>query len=92
MVLVVRNPILRILIPLIIFGIIYLTVIKPSTDTANRALTNATQQLNNGVQQTNKATHGAVPTSVQTLAACVAAAGTDSGKIQACNAKYQAAP
>jgi hypothetical protein len=40
------------------------------------------------VSNANKATGGAVPASVQQLTACIAAAGSDTGKLSACQAKY----
>jgi hypothetical protein len=91
MLIVYRNPLLRIAIPLILFAIIYFTVIKPNNDTANRALSQGTQQLNQAVQQANKQSGGAVPANVQKLTACIAAAGSDTGKIQLCNKQYNPA-
>jgi hypothetical protein len=93
---IVRNPLLRLIVPLITFGIIYFTVIKPNNDTANRALsqgsqqlTQAEQQINRSVQQSNKASGGAVPANVQRLTACIAAAGADTSKITLCKQQYQ---
>jgi hypothetical protein len=54
--------------------------------------TQASKQLSNSIQKANKASGGAVPANLQKLAACIAAAGSDTGKIQACNSQYQAAP
>jgi hypothetical protein len=99
MLVVVRNPLLRIAIPLILFGIIYFTVIKPNNDTANRALSQGTQQvsqaeqqLNNSVQKANRTSAGSVPAKVQKLTACIASAGTDVSKITLCKTQYAATP
>jgi hypothetical protein len=94
---IVRNPLLRIIIPLVLFGIIYLTVIKPNNDKANTALSQGSQQLsqaekqlNNSVAQSNAASGGAVSANVQKLTACIVAAGTDTSKITLCRQQYQA--
>jgi zona occludens toxin (predicted ATPase) len=50
----VRNPIARvflILVPLIIFAVMYFTVIKPSSDTANDAVRSLTQAVTQQFQQ-----------------------------------------
>ena len=111
----IRNPWLRLLAivtPLLIFGVIYLTVIRPDNNTANhainqglqqvqRAVTQAQQQVNNATKssaaqssaaasQANTAASQAVSqtSKAEKLAACVSAAGTNTGQLQACEAKY----
>jgi type II secretory pathway component PulM len=98
MFIVVRNPMYRLIalgVSLVIAAIIYFAVIKPNNDTANsavtqsqRAVTQAEQQVQQALQNANKASGGAVPASAQQLTACIVAAGTDTGKISACQAKY----
>ena len=87
-----------------IFGVLYFTVIKPNSDTANQAVKSGLQQsqqvLKQGQQQLRNASSqagaisgqaGAAPSDAQAqlsnaekLTACVAAAGTDVAKVQAC--------
>jgi len=75
-----------------IFAVLYFTVIKPTTDNANRALTSSLHQAN---RQLNRAQNDA-PTQqakkeldqAQKLTACLADAGTDTGKVADCQAKY----
>jgi hypothetical protein len=90
----VRNPLARaalFLLPLIIFAVMYFTVIKPSSDTANDAIRNATQQAG---QQINEARKHAPPGAQKALddaarlTACVEKAGTDSSALLACQSKY----
>jgi hypothetical protein len=45
------------------------------------------QQFQQAVSQANKDSGGAVPKGVKDLASCMAAAGSDTGKIQVCSAK-----
>lgn len=68
--------------------ILYFAVIKSSNDTANNAIVSGEKQAQQAVQQANKASGGAVPKSVQDLTSCIAAAGTDTTKIEACHTKY----
>ncbi len=102
-------------VSLAIFGVVYFTVIKPSSDTANQAVKTTLQQsqqaLNQAQKQVGQATSqagaGAGSTSgsgasgagtsgqvqqtvnkVQKLTACIAAAGTDVTKIQACRSQF----
>ncbi len=92
MIVVVRNPMYRLIALGVSVGIIvilYFAVIKPNNDTANTAVRQGEQQLQQAVSNANKSTGGAVPTSVTNLTSCIAAAGTDTGKIQACSAKYK---
>jgi hypothetical protein len=110
-------------VSLVVFLVLYLTVIQPSTNTANQAvkagmqqtqqaIKQAQQQINSASNQANAASaHASKQTAVAgakanrqiaaagseanqqlneagKLAACVAAAGTDTGKLQACQVKY----
>ena len=91
MTIVVRNPVYRLValgLSVALVLILYFAVIKPNNDTANNAVKQGEQQLNQAVQNANKASGGAVPANVQSLTACIAAAGTDTGKIEACKAKF----
>jgi hypothetical protein len=75
-----------------IFAVLYFTVIKPTTDNANKALTNS---LNDANRQLNEAKQNA-PTpqakrelgQAQKLTACLADAGTDTSKVADCQATY----
>jgi len=92
MTVVVHNPIARVValaVSVTIFLILYFAVIKPSNDTANRAVTQGEQQLQQAVRSANQQSGGAVPAGVTNLTNCIAAAGTDTGMLQACKAKYQ---
>jgi hypothetical protein len=75
-----------------IFAVLYFTVIKPTTDTANTALTNslsqAEQQLNEAKQNAPNAQTKHDLSQAQKLTACIADAGTDTGKVADCQAKY----
>jgi uncharacterized protein (UPF0333 family) len=85
---VVRNPLYRVIalvITLAIIAILYFAVIKPSNDTANTAIKQGEQQA----QQAVKAAGNNVPVGVKNLTDCLVAAGTDTGKIQACQAKFK---
>lgn len=90
-------------VSLAIFLILYLTVIKPSSDTANQAIRSGLQQSQQVLSQASKAEQsaagaagaaGASGQAQQTLSraakltACVAAAGTDPTKLEACKSKY----
>jgi hypothetical protein len=110
-------------VSLIIFLVLYLTVIQPSTNTANQAIKagevqtqqaikQAQQQINSAATQANGASGRASKQAAAAgakankqiaaagaqanqqlnqagkLAACVSAAGTDTGKLQACQVKY----
>jgi hypothetical protein len=55
-----------------IFAVIYFTVIKPTTDTANKAINQSLHQVNRGMKLEN----------------CMQAAGTNTKKLDACQAKY----
>lgn len=85
-----------------IFLIVYFTVIKPSTDTANDAVKQGEKQtqqiLNNATKQTNSAAKkagvklpaatNATVSKAKKLADCLVAAGTDVSKVQSCQAQY----
>jgi F0F1-type ATP synthase membrane subunit b/b' len=106
-------------VSLVVFLVLYLTVIQPSTNTANQAvkagvqqtqqaIKQAQQQINAGTNQAKAASGQAAAVGAKAnkqlaaagakankqlsvagkLAACVAAAGTDTGKLQACQVKY----
>jgi peptidoglycan hydrolase CwlO-like protein len=77
-----------------IAAFIYFVIVKPQTDSANNQVNNALQQAkpqidaaNKQLQNTNKQLQGAQPsiTKAQKLTNCIAAAGADVNKIQACN-------
>ena len=110
-------------VSLVIFLVLYLTVIQPSTNTANQAvrtgeaqtqqaIKQAQQQIDSAGKQASAASgyagkHAAAAdtkanqqiaaagarankqlSQAGKLAACVSAAGTDTGKLQACQVKY----
>jgi hypothetical protein len=76
-----------------IFAVLYFTVIKPTTDTANDAIRTSLQQSQ---QQLNKAKRNAPSpaarrqlSQAEKLTACLQGAGTDTSAVQDCQAKYQ---
>ena len=84
-----------------IFAVLYFTVIRPDTNTANQAVKAGLQQsqqaLNQAQQQVSSASgqasaatrHAAKKLSdAQKLTACLTAAGTDPTKLQACKTHY----
>lgn len=93
---------------LLIFGVLFFTVIKPSENTANQAVRSGLQQsqqaLNQAQKQLSSATGQSGSASSQVsqaagqaqqkvsqaakLAGCLAQAGIDTSKIQACQASY----
>ncbi|MDQ6816568.1 MAG: hypothetical protein M3018_04060 [Actinomycetota bacterium] len=75
---------------LIIFGVVYFAVIKPNNNAANNAVIQGEKQLQQAVSNANKQSGSGtvVPTSVVNLTTCLTAAGTDTGKIQACQSQY----
>jgi predicted PurR-regulated permease PerM len=97
---------------LVIFGVLFFTVISPSQNTANQAiktglqqsqqalnqaqkqLSNAAGQAGSSASQASSAAGTAAGTAQQTvnkaakLAGCLASAGTDVSKVQACQAQY----
>jgi flagellar biosynthesis/type III secretory pathway M-ring protein FliF/YscJ len=74
-------------VSLIIFLIVYFTVIKPDNNTANQLLKSGEQQVQQAVHNAN-ASGAKVPAGVSNLANCIVAAGTDTGKIEACQSKF----
>ena len=90
----VRNPLARIflfVLPLIIFAVMYFTVIKPSTDTANDAVRSATHNANQQIQQARKDAPPEAKKSLDDaakLTACVEKAGTDTGALSQCQVKF----
>jgi hypothetical protein len=92
MVLVLRSPRYRLIafaVSLAIFAIVYFAVIAPANNTATTAARQGEQQLNTAVQKAAKQNPGAIPAGVTNLTACIAAAGTDSGQLQACATKFK---
>jgi hypothetical protein len=75
-------------VSLIIFLIVYLTVIRPDNNAANQALRSGEQQVQQAVRSLSSS-GVKVPAGVTSLTSCLAAAGTDTGKIQACQAKFK---
>lgn len=75
-----------------IFAVLYFTVIKPTTDTANKALNQslhaAHQQLHNAQQQAPDAASKKELSQAEKLTACLQDAGTDVSKVQDCQAKF----
>jgi type II secretory pathway component PulM len=87
-----RNPLYRLMafgVSLLVIAIVYFAVLKPREDRAASAAQQGERQLNQAVQKAAKSNPGAVPARVQNLAACIAAAGTDSSKLLACAAKFK---
>jgi len=74
-------------VSLVIFLIVYFTIIKPDNNTANQLLKSGEQQVQQAVHNAN-ASGAAVPAGVTNLANCIAAAGTDTGKIESCQSKF----
>jgi hypothetical protein len=92
MYIVVRNPVYRLIAlaaTLALFAIIYFAIIKPDQNTANSAVTQGEQQVQQALSSAAKANPGSVPAGVTSLASCIAAAGTNSGALQACAAKFK---
>ncbi len=86
---------------LVIFAVVFFTVIQPSQNTANQALKTGLQQsqqaLNQAQKQFSSASSqagAAAPAAQQALSksaqltGCLSQAGTDIGKVQACQAKF----
>jgi peptidoglycan hydrolase CwlO-like protein len=86
---------------LVIFAVIFFTVIRPDQNTANQALKSGLQQTQQVVKQAQHqlssvggqagAASGQARqqlTKAAKLTSCVAAAGTDATKLQACSATY----
>jgi type II secretory pathway component PulM len=86
---------------LVIFAVVFFTVIQPSQNTANQALTTGLQQSQQALGQAQKQLStassqagAAAPQTQQALSkssqltGCLSQAGTDLGKVQACQAKF----
>jgi predicted PurR-regulated permease PerM len=92
---------------LVIFAVLFFTVIQPSQNTANQAvktglqqsqqaLNQAQKQLSNAASQTGSSASGssaagaasATVSKAAKLAGCLASAGTDVSKVQACQTQY----
>jgi F0F1-type ATP synthase membrane subunit b/b' len=75
-----------------IFAVVYFTVIKPTTDTANDAirtsLSQAQQQIDQAKQDAPDAQSKQQLSQAEKLTACLQDAGTDVGKVQDCQANY----
>jgi hypothetical protein len=70
-----------------IFLLLYFTIIKPDNNAANNAVRQGEQQAQQIVNQASKS--GAIPAGVTSLVSCVAAAGTNTSELQACQAKFK---
>jgi type II secretory pathway component PulM len=102
-------------VSLLIFAVLYFTVIRPDNNTANQLAKQGQQAVNQGLQQSQQAINQAkqeaksagasgssaaaagsaanktinkTVSKAQKLTACVAAAGTDASKLQACQVKF----
>jgi len=86
---------------LLVFAVLFFTVIKPSSDTANQAVKTGLQQSQQALSQASKqlSTAGGQASSAggqaqqqlsaaSKLTACLEAAGTQVTQIEACKAKY----
>ena len=94
------NPTAVIIQTVIIFGILYFTIIKPDNNTANQAVKAGLQQSQQVINQAKKqlSTSGASAAvssqasqqldKASKLTSCVAAAGTDPSKLANCQAQY----
>ena len=75
-----------------IFAVLYFTVIKPTTDTANDAirtsLNQAQQQLDQAKQQAPDAQSKKQLSQAEKLTACLQDAGTEVSKVQECQSKF----
>ena len=91
-------------VSLIIALVLYFAVIKSSNDTANSAIKSSERQAQQAIQSANKQIQQATKTSGSSaataaaqsatqkaakLTACIAKAGTDVSKVQACQAQFQ---
>ena len=90
---VARSPkyvLISLAVSLGIFLILYFTVISPDNNAANNAIQQGNAALKSGEQQAaNAANQSGVPAGVKNLTACIAAAGTNTGELQACQAKFK---
>lgn len=80
-----------------IFLVIYFTVIKSSTDTANKAIQTGLEQTQQGLDQAQKQLNqsgvnsskaNAQLNSAQALAQCLTSAGTDTDALAACQSQF----
>jgi predicted PurR-regulated permease PerM len=75
-----------------IFAVIYFTVIKPTTDTANdvlrTSLQQSQQQLNQAKQSAPDAQSKKALSQAEKLTSCLQDAGTDVSKVEDCQAKF----
>jgi hypothetical protein len=84
---------LSLLVSVGIFAVLYFTVIKPTTDTANDALRNSLQQSQDQLNEAKKdaptpqARHAL--NQAEKLTACIKDAGTDTSQIADCQARFQ---
>jgi hypothetical protein len=84
-----RIAVLGLIVSLAIFAVVYFTVIKPSNDTANHAVRVGEQQAQQVLKNAQK--NGVqVPERAKKLTQCIAAAGTDQGKLADCQSKFAA--
>ena len=82
MLFVTRNPIVAfasLAVSLIIFGVVYFTVIKPSSDTANNAVKQSLNQADQAIKNSGFG-NTAAGQRAEKLTACISAAGTDTAK------------
>jgi branched-subunit amino acid permease len=84
-----RYRLIAAVVSLVVFGVIYFTVIRPDNNAANHAVVQGEKQLQQAVKNANGQSGGAVPAGVVNLTSCLTAAGTDTSKIQACDAKFK---
>lgn len=88
-------------VSLILFAVVYFTVIRPDNNTANSAVKSGLQQSQQVIKQAQKQVSqagqggGAATQPAQKalgeaakLTACLQAAGTDTGKIAVCQTRY----
>ena len=83
----VRNPIARvflILVPLIIFAVMYFTVIKPSSDTANDAVRTTTQAVTQHLDQAKADTAAATKQPTDATSPAVQKTADDASKLTDC--------
>ena len=86
-----RIAIAGLLASLLIFAVLFFTVIKPSENTANQALRSGLQQSQQALNQAQKQSSGQADQALSQaskLASCLSNAGIDASKIQACQANY----
>jgi hypothetical protein len=83
---------LSLLVSVGIFAVLYFTVIKPTTDTANDAIRTSMQQSQQQLERAKK--HAPTPSArhalsqAEKLTACIQGAGTDTSQIADCQARF----